>query len=1312
MDFFQIGTKEVRGKEGTIEIFPDFTVGRSTDLMVRGGFFYAIYDPETKLWSRDEYDVQRLVDQKLDEYAAKQKAAGIECKVKYLRSFGNNGWAQFRKFMKNISDNSHELDQKLTFADTVVKKTDYASQRLPYSLAPGDHSAWDKLLGRLYAPEERAKIEWSIGAILSGDSKKIQKFLVLYGKAGTGKSTVFNVVEKLFEGYITTFEAKALVGNNNSFSTEAFKHNPLVALQHDGDLSKIEDNSKLNSIVGHDLFRINEKFKPGYETKLSAFLLMGTNKPVKITDAKSGIIRRLIDARPTGNLFGSNEYHRLTTKVEFELGAIAHHCLEVYRSMGKNHYNAYRPLEMMLQTDVFYNFIEYNIDIFTKQDGITLKQAYDLYKDYVKETGVDWQVPQYKFREELRNYFDEFHDRFMVEGVQKRSYYTGFRSLSNKPSEKKEEKIFSLTLDETVSLLDEVLANQPAQYGNSKDNPKKYWTDDERYIDDVLRKPDPKQVVNTVLSDLDTSRLHFVKTPPQHIVVDFDLTDEKGEKSLELNLEAASLWPPTYMELSKSGKALHAHYTYLGDTSKLAPVYEDGIEIKVYEGNAALRRRLTRCNNIPIATLNGGLPLKENKNMLDLKQIQGEKGLRSLIIRNLNKEIHGDTASSINFINHILERAYRSGMQYDVSDMYSNVLSFATGSTNHALDCMRLVKKMKFKSDEVAPVKTAPVKDDSRLAFLDTECFPNLFVVCWKFHGQPTVTSMINPTPQQVERLFTLNFVGFNNRKYDNHMLYAAYLGYDNLALYELSKKIIEYKDRGEGVPNPHLFGEAYGLSYTDVHDYLSDKRGLKKWQIFYGLPHKENQVDWDKPVPPERIQEIVDYCSNDVTSLEAVFEFRKQDFVAREILADLSGLTVNDTTNKHSGKIIFGDDPNPQDSLVYTDLSGEFPGYKYEGGKSTYRGEDPSEGGYVYEEEGMYENVIVLDVASMHPTSIIELNAFGPYTKRFKDIVEARLAIKYGDFDKARGLLDGKLVKHIDSILSIQDPDERKAAQKALSEALKIVINSVYGLTSAKFTNPFRHRRNVDNIVAKRGALFMIDLKHFVKERGFDVVHIKTDSIKIPLGDREDGADIITEVMEFGKRYGYTFEHETTYDKFCLVNKAVYIARQGSEWHAKGAQFAHPVVYKGLFTKEPFTFDDYCETKQVSVGEIYMDFDSLKPMALVEREESDELPMGVITGEADLPVERNMHFVGRIGRFVPVKEGYGGAILYRVDKKKNQKFNIAGTKGYFWVLEDHAKVLQEKHGNDFLDMSYFEKLIEKARDDIDYYGPFAEFVA
>jgi hypothetical protein len=1258
MDFFQINTREIETgrNKGQLEVYPDFVVGRSKDLMVRGRAFYAIWDDGEGLWSTDEYDVQRLVDHELAEYSKKMTA---DVHVKYMRSFGTNGWNQFRRFMSQISDNAHQLDETLTFANTDVKKTDYVSRRLPYHLSPGDISAWNELVGTLYAPEERAKIEWAIGAVVSGDSKKIQKFLVLYGPAGTGKSTVLNIIQKLFDGYTASFEAKALASNGNAFATEVFKNNPLVAIQHDGDLSRIEDNTKINSIVSHEWMTFNEKYKPSYDARANAMLWMGTNQPVRISDAKSGIIRRLIDVHPTGEKLHPNHYHTLMGKIEFELGAIAHHCLEVYRSMGKNFYNTYRPLEMMLQTDIFFNFVEANFDIFKAQDGATLKQAYSLYKEYCESTGIERPLPQYKVREELRNYFREFHDRSSVDGVVVRSYYSGFTAHPFKAPIADDAAVFSLVMEETTSIFDREYADAPAQLAKEDGTPAKRWSE-----------------VKTTLAEIDTSQLHFVKVPENHIVIDFDLEGDDGEKSLERNLAAASVWPPTYAELSRSGNGIHLHYHYDGDVGRLDENYSEGIEVKRYGGNASLRRRVTRCNDVPIATINSGLPLKEKK-VLQTKTIQSERGLREQILKNMRKEFHPGTKPSIDFIHKILEDAYYSDLKYDVSDLKNKILAFANNSTNQPLQCLKVVQKMRWKSDEpLESAKPSDVTEETRLTFFDVETFPNLFVVCWKYQNDPTVVRMINPTPAEIEGLFMMRLVGFNCKRYDNHMLWAAWLGYNNEQLYRLSEKIINGSIGA-------MFSEAFNLSYADVYDFASIKQGLKKWEIQLGIHHMELGLPFDQPVDPKRWKEVTDYCANDVMATEVVFDERRQDFVARQILADLSGLTVNDSTQKLTARIIFGEDRNPQRSFRYTKLDKEFPGYVYDRGKSTYRGEEVGEGGYVYAEPGMYRDVALLDVASMHPTSIIQLNAFGKYTDNFRGLLEARLAIKSGDFDLARQLLGGRLAPYLGAV-------GQETGTQALSDALKIVINIVYGLTSAKFDNPFRDNNNIDNFVAKRGALFMIDLKHEVQERGFTVAHIKTDSIKIPNATPE----IIEFVKQFGEKYGYTFAHEATYEKFCLVNDAVYIAKKvtpsilegytvddwKTEWIAVGAQFQHPYVFKTLFSKEEPNFYDFCETKSVLQGAMYLDFQGNKNIS-------------------------EMHFVGRTGQFTPVREGFNGGQLYRV--KDDNIYAVAGTKGYSWIESEMALDLPQEA----IDREFFDRLADEAYKTIGKFGSFEEFV-
>lgn len=1331
VDFLMIATRP--GKRGTIEIYPKFIIKKSADLMIRGGDFYAIWIDDRGLWSTDEQDAIDLIDRELDRYAEENRHL-FDCHIKVLHLWdAETGMIAFwhNYCQRHMRDSYHMLDEKLIFANDGTNKKDYASKRLNYPLEPADTPAYDKLISTLYSEEERQKIEWAIGSIVSGDSKKIQKFMVLYGAAGTGKSTILNIIQQLFEGYYSVFDAKSLGSSSHQFALEAFKTNPLVAIQHDGDLSKIEDNTRLNSLVSHELMTVNEKFKGTYSNRFKCFLFMGTNKPVKITDAKSGLIRRLIDVSPSGNKLSAKEYKTAVKQVSFELGGIAYHCREVYLS-DPGRYDDYNPISMLGASNDFYNFVVDSYHVFRKEDGVTLKAAWEMYKTYCDDAKVPYPLSQRPFKEELRNYFREYSERFSLEdGSRVRSYYSGFRtekfetrSRAKKEESKQEHRPYVINLDAAESIFDKECADCPAQYATSRGTPSTKW-------DSVTSK----------LSELDTSKIHFVKVPDNHIVIDFDIPDRNGKKCLELNVAEASKWPPTYTELSKSGQGVHLHYIYTGDVSKLSRIYDDNIEVKVFSGKSSLRRMLSKCNDLPIATISAGLPLKGEDKLVNFDAIKSEKGLRTLIKRNLNKEIHPGTKPSIDFIYKILEDAYRSDLKYDVTDMRNAVFAFGANSTNQADYCIKLVNKMHFKSEESSD---AVNNDEAPIIFYDVEVFPNLLLVNWKLQGKDNpVVRMINPEPTEIENLIKYRLIGFNCRRYDNHILYARLMGYDNEQLYRLSQKIIS------GDKNA-FFGEAYNISYTDVFDFSSTKQSLKKWEIELGIHHQELGLPWDKPVPEEMWSAVAEYCDNDVIATEVVFDHLSADWTARRILADVAGLSVNDTTNTLTTKMIFGKNKKPQDQFVYRNLAepvhdlsealfdfikdaapemmsrahGDeksllpyFPGYKYERGKSTYRGEEVGEGGYVYSEPGMYGDVALLDIASMHPTSVICEVLFGPeFTARFKELKDARVYIKHGDYDKARTMLDGKLAPYLDS-------DEFTAAD--LAQALKIAINSVYGLTAAAFENAFRDPRNIDNIVAKRGALFMIDLKNAVQKKGYRVAHIKTDSIKIP--DAND--EIIQFIMDFGKKYGYVFEHEATYERMCLVNDAVYIAKykdgkHAGEWTATGTQFQVPYVFKKLFSKESIEFEDMCETKAVTSA-LYLDrneslpdvseFENLKAVRdkgsdrwtkkeeqlyrAYENMDDEELDKRIADGHS-------YSFVGKVGQFCPIKPGRNGGILLR--EKDGKYYAATGSKGYRWLESEMVKELGKEKD---IDRSYYDKLVDDAVTTISQYGDFEYFV-
>jgi hypothetical protein len=1285
-----------------MEIFPKFIIGNTKDLMVKGGDFYAYYDETLGRWSRDPSELITAIDRELDKYYEEHKELlqGTSCYICYMRDSDSGSIDKWHHFVKRqMHDHFKLLDDSIVFNNSPIDRELYSSHRLKYDLIEQPTPAWDKLTETLYSYEERLKFEWAIGSIIEGDSRWIQKFIVFFGDAGTGKSTILKIIKMLFEGYTSTIDAKAIGSSTSQFALETISNNPLVAINDDTDLSKIDDNSRLNSLISHEEVVVNEKFKSQYATEFHAMIFLGTNKEVNITDSKSGLTRRLIDVMPSGNKLPFREYNKLMKTIPFELPGIAWKCHQIYLA-NKEIYNSYVPIRMMRSTNYVYSWLEENLSMVEENDGISLASAWASYKQYCEDGDIVYRLNKIKFKNELSGYFESFEPEYLLDNGHKvYNYYVGLKSekfrIKNTVEKPPSNKTISswLKLDKTESLLDLELADCPAQYATEEGTPVRSWDNNK-----------------TVLSDIDTRRLHYVRPPRQLIVIDFDIKNEGGGKDYILNAEAAEHWPETYAELSKSGAGIHLHYWYDGDVNALSSIVAPNIEVKVFKGKSPLRRQVSYCNDLPIAHISTGLPLKEVKTMVNVQSLKNERALITFILRNLKKQYHADTHSSVSFIKKGLDDAYSSGMPYYIpEELREAVMKFAESSTNQSDDCKRMVRQMHWSSDEYVEEEKG---DDLPIAIFDVEVYPNLFVVVAKPIGKPHMV-WINPEPTVIEYILSsFRLVGHNCRRYDNHIMHARLMGYSNLGLFKLSSEIVSTK-RNEN--KNCFFRTAYGYSYADTYDYPTLKQSLKKWEIDLHLPHMEMDIPWDKPVPEELWSKIVEYCKNDVSATEQVWLETQGDFTAREILAEWAEMTPNTPTNTLTAKIIFSGDKaefhwrdlskpvaafsNSQIEKFFKEECGKFvepfdehsvvpyfPGYKFVDGKSSYRGIDEvGEGGFVMATWGIHYNVALLDVESMHPNSYIdELYSGLESTRRFMQILQLRLYIKHKNFEAAEQMFNGRFKKYL---------SDKKMA-KALTKALKIAINSVYGLTAAHFENPFYSKYNVDNIVAKRGALFMIDLMYAVKEKGFVVAHIKTDSIKIPNATPE----IIDFVMKFGEKYGYRFAHEATYEKMCLVNNAVYAAKYmtaekceelynyipednldySGKWTATGTQFQVPFVFKSLFTHEQIIFDDVCETKSVTTA-IYLDM-------------------------APDSEEHDYKFIGRVGEFTPVKAG--GGIMYR---KTGDKFNsISGTKGYKWVESSVAKNLPPE----IIDYSYYYNLVDAARDAIAQYGDVESFVA
>lgn len=1421
MDFLSVRAKSNAKNRHTITLEPHINLDDSEDIIIKGGGVYAVYDESKRIWVTDMDKIMKVLNNDwVKKYNAKVKeieeankrlpAADrkfITNDIEFDNYTSDSGYLEkFLQFTKRV-EKFHEnidLNPHIIFKNMDVKKEDYSTGKLPYNLEEGSTESWDQMVGYLYEPEEKEKIEWMIGSIVSGYSTKIQKFFVFYGDPGSGKGTIMKIIESMFRPYYAPFISKRVV-SNSSFPLECLAMNPLVGIDEDGDLSQVQDNTRLNSIVSHETIPVETKFKNPYPVKFKTLLIMSSNEPVQMTGPQSGFTRRLIDINPVGGEpIPTDEYDILLNRImKYERGAIAYKCLETFNRLGKTYFNGYVAEDMFSRTNQFFQFLEENYDTFKRQDYTYLDQVWRMYKLFVEDNGIKHFHRKVEIREQLKKYFEEYYYETRI-GEDNHNHYHVYKGFLNKKfddlikkSTKKKKPRKNVVINkeyaeendikvETVdddsvnwlkfdknygdckSKLDEFLKDEKAQYANKDGIPNNRWDN-----------------VTTTLKDIDTSKLHYTMCPETLICVDFDKKNENGEKDFELNLKEAVKFPRTYAELSKSGCGIHLHYLYSGDPSELSRIFSDDVEIKVFTGNASLRRQLTKFNNEDIAKISEGLPLKEKKGgkMLSQEALQTEQMMRRTIIRCLKNEIHGHHKPNMDFIYKILTDAYNNGVHYDLTDMYNDILSYAMSSSSKSDYCIELLAKMPLKSDEPSDASETPyAKDDNeeKIVFFDVEVWPNLFIFGFKYLGGEKHI-LLNPQPSDIEFLVSnpqIKLVGFNCRKYDNHIVYAFLNGYTNEQLYKLSQRIVKTKKGDRDNP---LFGEAYNLSYTDIYDFSKKKQSLKKWEIELGIYHKEMDASWDEPLPMELWNAAKEYNGYDLDATEALWLSKgiQVDFTSRKILADIAGGEVNDTDNSLTEKLILG--PNfkerkaAKNSFYYRDLAKPvykldpdqeeflkeifpemmstthgpdnsllpyFPGYTFDRYNkiSIYKGEEIGEGGLVRAIPGVYGYAKTFDVTSMHPHSLAAEYYFGKYTAGYYNLVRARIAIKHNNMEFLGKLFEGKLLKYC------TDDDQKKK----LSTALKTPINAVYGLTAAGFDNNLRHPDNIDNIVAKRGALFMMDLRDAVLAQGYQIFHIKTDSLKVINPDKY----IEKFILDFGKRYGYSFEVEHEFEKICLVNDAVYIAKvtendadwkkdakkaqeKGepipTRWTATGAQFQVPYIFKTLFSKENITFDDLCVIKNVSKGALYLDYneglEDVSKWELLKDLRSEVKERVVLTWEvakamdwtkrdmewynmnidlsdeevdARIAVGHNRNFIGKVGNFCPIREGYGGAELVCLNEQ-GKFVSPAGCKDVRWLEAEYVK---SHNMEDKIDYDYFESMCQEAINDISQYDP------
>lgn len=209
------------------------------------------------------------------------------------------------------------------------------------------------------------------------------------------------------------------------------------------------------------------------------------------------------------------------------------------------------------------------------------------------------------------------------------------------------------------------------------------------------------------------------------------------------------------------------------------------------------------------------------------------------------------------------------------------------------------------------------------------------------------------------------------------------------------------------------------------------------------------------------------------------------------------------------------------------------------------------SPGGYVMDSKpGLYHSVLVLDFKSLYP-SIIRTFLIDPL-----GLIEGLKAQEAGqEADTVPGFRGGVFhrEKHylpalIDELWQARDR-AKKAGEKAFSQAIKIIMNSFYGVLGSSGCRFFDHR--LASSITMRGHEIMKTTRELIEAHGFEVIYGDTDSTFVSLGGEKASEDadaigrkLVSHVNQWWSQhlqetYGLEslleIEYETHYQRFLM---------------------------------------------------------------------------------------------------------------------------------------------------------------------------------
>lgn len=199
----------------------------------------------------------------------------------------------------------------------------------------------------------------------------------------------------------------------------------------------------------------------------------------------------------------------------------------------------------------------------------------------------------------------------------------------------------------------------------------------------------------------------------------------------------------------------------------------------------------------------------------------------------------------------------------------------------------------------------------SKEVFLDVECYPNYFLICFKSNTKNRFYEITDTSVLNYAEISTImnNYltIGFNSKNYDLPMITYALTGVNRKQLKEFSDQIITSKKPSWEICNNYNIQIPYKWNHIDI---IEPTPGVRTSLKMYGARMHTNVLQ-DLPLEPNSIIEnkdhdiIREYCFNDITITMELYNEIQDRIELREKIGKIYNLELRSKSDAQVAETI-----------------------------------------------------------------------------------------------------------------------------------------------------------------------------------------------------------------------------------------------------------------------------------------------------------------------------------------------------------------------------------------------------------------------